>query len=135
MKGFSMTNMLRLVSCSLLALAVAAPAAAQEAAPGENDAIIVTATRSGSALESLPVSVSVVDEEALAEQLRQNRNILSALEFTVPGLSNQPPESRSSCGSQIRGRNASFQINGVPLNEDLRPGSCTAPLRHYPVRD
>lgn len=116
---------------SMLALAIALPAAAQEI-DDTDDAIIVTATRSGSSLENLPVSVSVVDEEDLTEQLRQNRNILSALEFTVPGLSNQPPESRSSCGSQIRGRNASFQINGVPVNEDLRPGSCTAPFAITP---
>lgn len=94
--------------------------------------IIVTATRAGTALESLPLSVSVVEEEELQTQLRQNRNILSALEFTVPGLSIQAPEDRSSCGSQIRGRTASFQINGVPVNEDLRPGSCTGPFAISP---
>ncbi len=94
--------------------------------------IIVTATRSGTEIESLPVSISVVDEEDLQEQLRRDRNVLSALEFTVPGLSIQQPESRSSCGSQIRGRNASFQINGVPVNEDLRQGSCTAPFALTP---
>ena len=93
--------------------------AADDVASSEPSAIVVTATRSGTALENLPVSVSVVNEEDLREQLRQNRNILSALEFTVPGLSIQAPEDRSSCGSQIRGRTASFQINGVPVNEDL----------------
>ncbi len=98
----------------------------------DSSAIIVTATRSGTELENLPLSVSVVDEEELQSQLRQNRNILSALEFTVPGLSIQAPEDRSSCGSQIRGRNASFQINGVPVNEDLRAGSCTAPFAITP---
>lgn len=100
--------------------------------PAESDAIIVTATRSGTELENLPLSVSVVDEEELQTQLRQNRSILNALEFTVPGLSIQAPEDRSSCGSQIRGRNASFQINGVPVNEDLRAGSCTAPFAITP---
>lgn len=104
----------------------------EDASPSQESVIIVTATRSGTAIESLPVSVSVVDEEDLQEQLRQNRNVLSALEFTVPGLSIQEPESRSSCGSQIRGRNASFQINGVPVNEDLRQGSCTAPFALTP---
>lgn len=106
--------------------------AADDVASSEPSAIVVTATRSGTALENLPVSVSVVNEEDLREQLRQNRNILSALEFTVPGLSIQAPEDRSSCGSQIRGRTASFQINGVPVNEDLRPGSCTAPFALSP---
>jgi iron complex outermembrane recepter protein len=101
-------------------------------APAESDAIIVTATRSGTELENLPLSVSVVDEDELQAQLRQNRSILNALEFTVPGLSIQAPEDRSSCGDQIRGRNASFQINGVPVNEDLRAGSCTAPFAITP---
>ena len=126
---------------SFLALLSATPALAQnnevqqegaEVTQAEAGTIIVTATRSGTALESLPLSVSVVTEEELQAQLRQNRNILSALEFTVPGLSIQAPEDRSSCGSQIRGRTASFQINGVPVNEDLRPGSCTAPFAISP---
>lgn len=122
-----------------LAVLAAAPALAQSGAEEEqiasqtsDEQIIVTATRSGSAIENLPLSVSIVEEEDLGEQLRQNRNILSALEFTVPGLSIQQSESRSSCGSQIRGRNASFQINGVPVNEDLRQGSCTAPFAITP---
>ncbi|RNJ62025.1 MAG: TonB-dependent receptor [Porphyrobacter sp. IPPAS B-1204] len=118
----------------------AVPAAAQEqvdepegeVAAVQGGAIIVTATRAGTALENLPLSVSLVSEEELQQQLRQNRNILSALEFTVPGLSIQAPEDRSSCGSQIRGRTASFQINGVPVNEDLRPGSCTGPFAISP---
>jgi len=94
--------------------------------------IVVTATRSGSAIERLPISVSVVDEETVNEQLRQNRNILSGLEFIVPGLSVQDSEVRGSCSSAIRGRAASFQINGVPVNEDLRPGSCTGPFTISP---
>lgn len=98
---------------------------------GEGD-IVVTATRSRSAIEQLPISVSVVDEQTVNSQLRQNRNILSGLEFVVPGLSVQDSETRGSCSSAIRGRAASFQINGVPVNEDLRPGSCTGPFTISP---
>lgn len=129
-------------SAATVALAIAAtgPGHASEAAEmasaasdeANTPSIVVTATRSGTEIKSLPVSISVVDEEDLQEQLRRNRNVLSALEFTVPGLSIQQPEDRTSCGSQIRGRNASFQINGVPVNEDLRQGSCTAPFALTP---
>lgn len=121
-----------------LALLAAFPAAAQtdreapQQTADQDVSIIVTATRSGTAIENLPISISIVEEEELQEQLHQNRNALSALEFTVPGLSIQQPETRSSCGSQIRGRNASFQVNGVPVNEDLRQGSCTAPFALTP---
>ena len=121
------------VAALLSASALATPAFAyDEAADVDRNEIIVTATRSGTVIEELPISVSVVDAEQLDSQLRQNRNILSALEFLVPGLSAQDSESRGSCGSAIRGRAASFQINGVPVNEDLRPGSCTGPFAVSP---
>lgn len=94
--------------------------------------IVVTATRSGTVIEDLPISVSVVGQEQVENQIRQNRNILSGLEFIVPGLSVQDSETRGSCSSAIRGRAASFQINGVPVNEDLRPGSCTGPFAVSP---
>ena len=125
------------IACALLAAPPAwaedaAAVDAAEEAPGDNGTIVVTATRSGSVIENLPVSVSVVEEEDLSEQLQQNRNVLLGLEFAVPGLSIQAPENRSSCGTQLRGRNAAFLINGVPVNEDLRQGSCTAPFALTP---
>lgn len=96
------------------------------------DRIVVTASRTGTALQDLPVSVSVVGEEDLQAQLVQNRNILGALESSVPGLSVSNTEDRGSCLSTLRGRTPSFQINGVPVNEDLRPGSCTGPFAISP---
>ena len=117
-----------------IALCGAAPAWAQ---PGggeaeEADDIVVTATRSGSPIEELPVSVSIADAEDIAQQLRQNRNILSGLEAIVPGLNIQPSESRGSCLTRVRGRPVSFQLNGIPVNEDLRQGSCTGPFTITP---
>ena len=121
------------VSC-LAALLAAASAKAQvdpaneagdsEALPvAEMGQIVVTGSRSGTPLEDLAISVTVVDEQQLTEQLRFDTNIGRALEFTVPGVSIQP-DSRSSCQATIRGRSTSFQINGIPVNDDLRRGSC-----------
>jgi hypothetical protein len=109
------------------------------AAEAAEDEIIVTATRSGSPIEELPISVSIADEEEIAAQLRQNRNILTGLEAIVPGLNIQPSEERGSCLTRVRGRAVSFQLNGIPVNEDLRAGSCTgpftiSPFAHRPVR-
>ncbi|WP_133365057.1 TonB-dependent receptor [Qipengyuania sediminis] len=115
----------------LIAEAIGDTAEEQGTVPAA-DEIVVTATRSGSAIETLPVSVSVVDEETLNAQLRQNRNLISALESAVPGLSIQAGEDRTSCRTQLRSRNVAFQINGVPVNEDLRSGSCTAPFALTP---
>lgn len=90
--------------------------------------VVVTATRSSRPLRNLPLSVSAVRQEDLSRQLHQTTNVLSSLELLVPGLSIQGSEVRGSCGSSLRGRSASFQVNGVPVNEDLRQGSCTRPM-------
>jgi iron complex outermembrane recepter protein len=121
-------RLLSAVSAACLCCAV--PALSQEVT--EVEEIIVTATRSGSLLEQLPVSVSVADQEAVEQQARQNRNVLSGLEAIVPGLNPQNSESRGSCLTRVRGRPVSFQLNGVPVNEDLRQGSCTGPFTLSP---
>lgn len=121
--------------CACLSPAAALADTAAEAAGGtalDEQTIIVTASRTGSPVENLPLSVSVLGEEELAKQLIQSRSVTSALEFTVPGLSVEAPENRSTCGTQLRGRAAAFQVNGVPVNEDLRQGSCTAPFALTP---
>lgn len=105
--------------------------AAQEPRRSDPGTIVVTASRSGTEIENLPVSASVIEEGALQKQLAQNRNLVSALEFAVPGLSATGPE-RSGCGIQVRSRQVAFQINGVPINEDLRQGSCTGPFTISP---
>jgi len=96
------------------------------------ESMVITATRSGSPLENLPISVSTVEKEEIQQQLRQNRNVLSAIEAEVPGLNIQDSEERGTCLTRLRGRIASFQINGVPVNEDLRQGSCTGPFTVNP---
>jgi len=96
-------------------------AQASETADGEQ--IIVTATRSGTAIEDLPTSASVVSLEELGEQLEYDTNIMRALEFSVPGLAPQR-EARGNCSPNIRGRQTSIQINGIPLNENIRQSTC-----------
>lgn len=121
------------ILASTILIGVSAPAWVEDATESSSESeIVLTATRSNSAIEELPISVSVVSQEQVESQHRQNRNVLTGLEFIVPGLSVQNSEDRSSCASAIRGRSASFQINGVPVNEDLRPGSCTAPFALSP---
>lgn len=93
--------------------------------------IIVTATRTGTPLEQLPVSATVIDEEELGEQLDYSTNILRAVEFAAPGLSPQG-EGRSGCFVGIRGRQTSIQINGIPVNQDLRQSNCNAMFQISP---
>lgn len=107
--------------------AIPAQAAAQQA----GDEIIVTASRTGTPLEQLPVSATVIDEEELAEQLGYSTSILRAVEFAAPGLSPQG-EGRSGCFVGIRGRQTSVQINGIPVNQDLRQSNCNAMFQISP---
>lgn len=102
-----------------LAQGTVGPSALEDA----RDTVVVTGSRSGTAPENLALSVSIVEEDEVTKQLRYDTNILRALEFTVPGVSSQG-SSRLGCSASIRGRTASFQINGIPVNDDLRRSSC-----------
>lgn len=110
-------------SASILALSAAWPIAGAHAAEDTDREIIVTATRSGTALVDLATSVSVVSEEELSEQLDYNTNIMRALEFAIPGMAPQR-ETRANCSPNIRGRQTSIQINGIPVNENIRQSTC-----------
>lgn len=100
----------------------------EQTTPGD---IVVTASRSGAPVEELPVAVTVLDEEALADQLSRSGDILRALDFTVPGL-NLSAGGRSQCLTRVRGRVPAFQINGVPANQDLRPSNCNSAFQISP---
>lgn len=104
----------------LLVGATAAVHANEDRTPVE---VVVTASRTGTAVTELPVSVTVLDAEALRSQLDFSTNIMRSLEMTIPGLAPQR-EGRSNCSPNIRGRATSIQINGIPVNEELRESTC-----------
>lgn len=120
---------MRFAAVPLLALVAGVPttvAHAQTEAPGAGQgegAIVVTASRTGADIAELPISVSVVGEEELAEQLDYSTNIMRVLEFAVPGLSPQR-DARANCSSNIRGRATALLFNGIPVNETLRQSTC-----------
>jgi iron complex outermembrane receptor protein len=93
--------------------------------------VVVTASRSAEAIREIPTAVSVVSEDTLREQLALSGDILRAIDVTVPGL-NLSSGGRSQCLTNIRGRTPSFQINGVPANQDLRPSNCNSAFQISP---
>lgn len=108
---------------SILALAAALGSQARaDEADGTVSEVVVTASRSGSTVEELPVSVSIASEEQISRQLDVSTNIMRALELTVPGLAPQQG-GRVNC-PKIRGRLTALQINGVPVTEDIRQSTC-----------
>lgn len=95
------------------------------------DEVTVTAARTSRALAEIPTAVSVLDEESLSRQTGLSTDLLRALDVTVPGL-NVSAGGRSQCLTNIRGRTPSFQIDGVPANQDLRPSNCNSAFQLSP---
>ncbi|MGQ0835546.1 MAG: TonB-dependent receptor plug domain-containing protein [Gammaproteobacteria bacterium] len=91
----------------------------------------MTASRLETSLQDLPTSASVVDEQMLAEQFALATDVMRALDFTVPGLS-VSNGGRTACSTHIRGRQVSFQLNGIPVNQDLRESNCNAMFQVSP---
>jgi iron complex outermembrane receptor protein len=110
-----------------------------QTAPGEEatgaggflEEVTVTAARTSRSLAEIPTAVSVLDESSLTRQTGLSTDLLRALDVTVPGL-NVSAGGRSQCLTNIRGRTPSFQINGVPANQDLRPSNCNSAFQLSP---
>jgi iron complex outermembrane receptor protein len=88
------------------------------------DTVVVTGARLPTTVSSIASSVSVIQEDAIQEQLGLNTNVLDTLDVLVPGLTVSQEEFRSGCRTNIRGRAAQFLINGVPTNDNLRRSTC-----------
>ncbi len=127
---------------SLLALIGAEPAFAQPAAPqmpaaagaeeetgagarrAGDDAgeIVVTAARSVLPASALPLTVDVIDREALNQQLAISGSLTDAVATLTPSFS-PTRQKLSGAGESLRGRSPLFAINGIPQSTPLRDGS------------
>ncbi len=103
----------------------------QEAEDAEKGEITVTGSRVGAELKDIPIAVSVLDREDLSLQFGLSTNLLRALDATVPGL-NVSNGDRSQSTTTIRGRTPSFQINGIPVNQGLRPSNSNSAVQISP---
>jgi iron complex outermembrane receptor protein len=106
-------------------------ASAPDAGGGVLEEVTVTASRMSRALSEIPTAVSVLDARSIDQQIGLSTDLLRALDVTVPGL-NVSAGGRSQCLTNIRGRTPSFQINGVPANQDLRPSNCNSAFQLSP---
>ena len=113
------------------AVAQTGPQGAEYGGPAMLEEVTVTASRISRSLAEIPTAVSVLDEESLRQQTGLSTDLLRALDVTVPGL-NVSAGGRSQCLTNIRGRTPSFQINGVPANQELRPSNCNSAFQLSP---
>lgn len=114
------------VLCALRATATFAPlvfsipALAQQPAPARAlEKIEVSGSRTSVLPEESTVSVTIISREELTKQLAASPDVGAALAKLVPGLSSTTG-TISNFSQQLRGRNFTILIDGVPLSTPLR---------------
>lgn len=109
-----------LTPIALLGGILAGPASAQSDTESlEPITVQSLRTTQGRALSAIPGSVTVIDEQQIAEQLRTTRDLGEILSNLVPGLG-QSSQSMTNFGQRLRGRDFLVLIDGVPQNAVLR---------------
>jgi len=103
-------------------LAVSAPlvSSAQEAAgKGEAiDEVIVSASRLPTTANGMPVSVTVINEAQLTDQLAVTSDLGTILGTLVPGMSTGS-QSPANFHQTLRGRSPVFLVDGIPITPTL----------------
>ncbi|AFY49078.1 TonB-dependent siderophore receptor [Nostoc sp. PCC 7524] len=81
--------------------------------------LVVTATRTEEDIQNIPRSVTVITREQIEEQAKLTTNLADILAKTVPGFGS-PTNRTNTFGQNLRGRNISVLIDGVPQNSNLQ---------------
>ncbi|MDX1587561.1 MAG: TonB-dependent receptor [Oleiphilaceae bacterium] len=84
--------------------------------------VVVSATRTETSSSQVARSITVVEGQELADQVRVSRNVNDILAKTVPGLA-PSTEAMSNFGQTLRGRKFLVLIDGIPQSTPLRDAS------------
>jgi iron complex outermembrane receptor protein len=87
-----------------------------------NDAIIVTAARTILPANALPLTIDVIDQAALNQQVAIGGSIVDAVSTLTPSFS-PTRQKLSGAGETLRGRSPLYAINGIPQTAPLRDGA------------
>jgi iron complex outermembrane receptor protein len=114
----------KLLVAALASTALTAPALAEEAADAatSDDTIIVTAARTILPPSALPLTIDVIDKEALDQQIAMAGSVTDAVANLTPSFS-PTRQKLSGAGETLRGRSPLYAINGIPQSTPLRDGS------------
>jgi iron complex outermembrane receptor protein len=108
---------------SLLALAAATAVHAEDKAETTDvDQLVVTAARTILPASALPLTVDVIDSEALSQQVTVSGSIVDAVSTLSPSFS-PTRQKLSGAGETLRGRSPLYAINGIPQSTPIRDGS------------
>ncbi|EZP69573.1 TonB-dependent Receptor Plug domain protein [Sphingomonas paucimobilis] len=88
----------------------------------DTDDIVVTAARTILPPNALPLTIDVIDKQALDQQLAISGSVTDAVSVLTPSFS--PTRGKlSGSGETLRGRSPLYAINGIPQSTPLRDGS------------
>jgi iron complex outermembrane receptor protein len=100
----------------------AASDAARADAAAPRDDIVVTAARTELPPSALPLTIEVIDREALEQQVAIAGSVVDAVANLSPSFS-PTRQKLSGSGETLRGRSALYAINGIPQSTPIRDGS------------
>lgn len=83
--------------------------------------IIVTAARSILPANALPLTIDVIDKDALDQQIAISGSVTDAVATLTPSFS-PTRQKLSGAGETLRGRSPLYAINGIPQSTPLRDG-------------
>lgn len=84
-------------------------------------AIVVTAARSILPASALPLTIEVIDKDALDQQIAISGSVTDAVATLTPSFS-PTRQKLSGAGETLRGRSPLYAINGIPQSTPLRDG-------------
>ncbi|MGI2170050.1 TonB-dependent receptor [Shewanella sp. MF05960] len=119
---FKLTQLSTATRYALCLLALPTYVAADEIQPVTSmERMIVTGSRLAERIDEVPSSVTLIDQQALAQDMLITTELQNLLAFRVPGLAPSTGTSSNS-GQNLRGRAALVLIDGVPQSTPLRNG-------------
>ena len=117
----------KMTVAALACTALSTPALAQDGAPaadgtGGGETIIVTAARTILPPNALPLTIDIIDKDALDQQIAISGSVTDAVATLSPSFS-PTRQKLSGAGETLRGRSPLYAINGIPQSTPLRDGS------------
>lgn len=91
-------------------------------AQGEAPEIVITAARTALPASALPLTIDVIDNETLNQQVAISGSVTDAVANLTPSFS-PTRQKLSGAGETLRGRSPLYAINGIPQSTPLRDGS------------
>ena len=117
----------KIAAAALLSTALSSPALAQDTAPVDADSaagetIVVTAARTILPPSALPLTIDIIDKDALDQQIAISGSVTDAVATLTPSFS-PTRQKLSGSGESLRGRSPLYAINGIPQSTPMRDGS------------